>query len=512
MFVHICASVCKLLHLRLLNDLSMMIQKILSYLVIASLIFSMSCNNEDPVVDGPDTTGDEDEEIVFDVEIGDSKVPYIVINTSGIRIENEPKVPATMTIYVEKSKVQTQTIGIEYRGSTSFRISDKKSYGIESWDEAGEDVDVSFFGMPEEEDWVLIGHVFNEEGNFAFDRTLLYHYIGYNWSRSIGRYASRMQLVELEINGEYLGVYMFGEKLKRDGDRIDISKLGSDSQDISGGYVLKIDKTAGGDHTVGQPLDYYLTNWQDDALYTEQNSFRSHFDVFGDSIPFFPYQPPYHADQYLETYFQYEYPSAENITLGQKAYIADYIYAFEKALLTDDFSSDERRYLDYIEVNTFVDYLLLTELTRNVDAYRLSTYLQKDQGGKLAMGPIWDLNIGYDSGDRIPWDGWVYNYNSYVGQDAWLVPFWWPRLMSDPQFRALVKSRWQALRAASFSTSVLLRSIDESANYLMENGASDRNYDRWRLAEGVEYQVSVDRLKEYIEFRTVWMDGVIDSY
>ena len=31
-----------------------------------------------------------------------------------------------------------------------------------------------------------------------------------------------------------------------------------------------------------------------------------------------------------------------------------------------------------------------------MDGYRLSTYMYKDRGEKLKMGPIWDLNIGYD--------------------------------------------------------------------------------------------------------------------
>jgi hypothetical protein len=481
------------------------------FLSLLSIVFGIACNKEDQQVDLPQNETPQKPED-FAVEIDDSKVPYVIINTGGASIQNEPKIPATLYIFEEKELVKEQTIGIEYRGSTSFRISDKKSFGIETWTESGEDMDVSFFDMPEEEDWVLIGHVINQEGNYAFDRTLLYHYIGYEWSRDIGRYASRTQLVELEINGEYLGVYIFGEKLKRDGDRIAISRLESTDQDLSGGYILKIDKTTGGSHTAGQPLDYYYNNWQDDALYTQLNSFRSVYDVFGNSIPFQPYGEPYHSDMYLETYFQYEYPKAEEISDDQKSYISGYIYDFESALLADDFSSDVRTYTDYIDIDSFVDYLLLTELTRNVDAYRLSTYLQKDKGGKLAMGPIWDLNIGYDSGDRIPWDGWVYDYNTYVETDPWLVPFWWTRLMTDPVFTARVKSRWEALRAGALSTSMLSQSIDEASGFLIDNGAIERNYNRWQLEGGVDYGSAISQLKEYIEFRTNWMDGEIGGF
>ena len=80
-----------------------------------------------------------------------------------------------------------------------------------------------------------------------------------------------------------------------------------------------------------------LYNWDDDARYTEENSFRSKYDIDGKLIGFDPYGPPYHGDQYLETYFLYEYPKAENISEAQKEYIQDYIFEFETALLTDDF-------------------------------------------------------------------------------------------------------------------------------------------------------------------------------
>jgi len=76
----------------------------------------------------------------------------------------------------------------------------------------------------------------------------------------MGRYASRSKFVELEINGNYLGVYVFMEKLKRDINRIDIEKLNpadSDPATITGGYILKIDKTTGGDLNIDQPLEYF---------------------------------------------------------------------------------------------------------------------------------------------------------------------------------------------------------------------------------------------------------------
>ena len=458
---------------------------------------------------------DPEDRGLFDVEIGESQVPYIMIDTRGTDILNEPKVPADMEIYHNRTLVQQSSVGIEYRGSTSFRLSDKKSYGIETWDAEGKDVDVSFFEFPSEEDWILMGHVVNLRDQYIFDRTLMYHYFGYEISRKMGRYASRSRFVELELNGKYQGVYVFMEKLKRDRNRIDVTPLGPSDEDpvsITGGYILKIDKTAGGDLQLNQPPAYFETNWEDDARYTQDISFRSRYDIHGNLLDFEPYGPPYHPDLYLETYFLYEYPDAADITPSQKGYIQGYIHTFETALLNDDFTSDNRTYTEFIDLPSFVDYFILSELCRNVDAYRLSTYLQKDREGKLAMGPIWDLNIGYDSGDRVPHDDWVINYNQFVERDAWMMPFWWPRLMEDPQFREAVKIRWESLRSGVLSTLELLAIVDETAGYLKDNGAIQRNYSIWDAGLNVNYDESIQRLKSFLEQRARWMDVEISAF
>ena len=478
-------------------------------LFVIGMILMNSCQ-EDP---GPGSD-DPDEDPVFALETGKSRIPYVVIETHGIGILNEPKVPAEMIIYQQKAEIKRVQIGIEYRGSTSFRISDKKSYGIETWDNQGNDIDVAFFDFPEEEDFILSGHIIDTIDFWGFDRTLMYNYLGYNLFGDMGHYSSRTEFVELEINGVYQGVYVFMEKLKRDQNRIDVSTLEPTENTpelISGGYVLKIDKTSGGDNNIDQPLEYFETNWADDARYTEEISFRSKYDILGELIDFDPFGEPYHENMYLETYFLYEYPKDIDISESQKAYIQKYIHDFETALLTDDFSSEVRTYTDYIDLESFVDFFIINELTRNVDGYRLSTYMYKDRGEKLKMGPIWDLDIGYFSGDRIPLDDWVINYNTYVERDAWMLPFWWTRMMEDPLFRTALKVRWSELRLGVLSSGQLLWNVEEAATYLVDNGAVERNYQRWDQGTGFDYTAYIDGLKTYLQNRSQWMDGVISS-
>ena len=449
---------------------------------------------------------------VFAIDTQDSEIPYVVIDTRGASIPYEPGVQAQMKIYQEKKLIQTQPIDIEYRGKTSFRLSDKKAFNFETVDNTGEGMDVSLLGLPEEEDWRLIGHVVNISERYIWDRSLMFNHIAYELSNQIGKYASRGKFVEIEVNGEYMGVYYLCEKLKRDSKRIDIKSLNTSSTNLTGGYILKIDKADAGPEHDGKPLSYFLNNWDDDARYTAQNSFRSTYDIFRKPVNFPAFGSPYHPDLYLETYFMYEYPKAEDITDAQKSYIADYLDDFETALLQDDFGAGERTYANYIDIGSFVDYFLINELGRNVDAYRISTFLVKDRDGKLAMGPVWDFNIGFDEGGRIPMDDWVINYNNYVNQDAWMMPFWWNRLMEDPVFRQAVKARWTSLRSSTLSSGNLQKLVSDTSKYLQDNNAVFRNYSKWEVNGDRTYDQAILDLQNFLSQRANWMDGKIGAF
>jgi len=208
----------------------------------------------------------------------------------------------------------------------------------------------------------------------------------------------------------------------------------------------------------------------------------------------------------------YEYPKEQDITPNQKAFLSDYFAEFERALAKDDFGTEVRTYTQYIVVQSFVDYFLINELCRNVDAYRLSTYLQKDRDGKLAMGPVWDFNIGFDEGERIPSTDWVVNYNDYVKNDPWMVPFWWDRLLADPQFKKAVKDRWNFLRKGELSLSTLNSVVDEMVTFLQKNEAVQRNYSKWDQGIGVNYDQSVQNMKVFLAKRANWMDGQISGW
>ena len=52
-------------------------------------------------------------------------------------------------------------------------------------------------------------------------------------------------------------------------------------------------------------------------------------------------------------------------------------------------------------MNSFVDFLIINELCKNIDAYRLSTYFQINENKKVVMGPIWDFNFSLGLTDYL---------------------------------------------------------------------------------------------------------------
>ena len=177
------------------------------------------------------------------VNFSSSNLPIIIIKTNNTGIPDEPKVPATMQIIDngpgnmnhidDEPNDYNGQIGIELRGQTS-QFFPKKPYGFETWDDLGQDQNVSILGMPKENDWVF--------HNPFSDKSLIRNAISYSIAGKIMDYAPRVRMVEMVLNDDYRGVYLLTEKIKRDKNRVNITKLTPESEDVSGGYILKFDK------------------------------------------------------------------------------------------------------------------------------------------------------------------------------------------------------------------------------------------------------------------------------
>jgi len=409
-----------------------------------------------------------------------TKLPIVYINTNGENILDDPRILAKMEIVWNEDGVENSTsdshnhfngdVKVEVRGSSS-QMFPKKSYGFELKDELEQDMDFPLLGMPEEEDWILYAPY--------TDKSLIRNMLTFTLASQISNnYVPRGKFVELFLNEKYEGVYVLMENIKRDSVRIDIAKLKIDDiagEDLTGGYIVKVDKTTGGSGD----------GWYSDFFNKPES----------------------------RTFYQYEYPKAGEIQNQQKEYIEEYINEFESAVFNEEFDP-ETGYSSYINPESFIDYIISNEISKNVDGYRLSTFLYKDKNDKLNAGPLWDFNLGY--GNANYYNGWETSglqLYANLGDDNWQNPFWWKGIMLDPFFTHPLKCRWELLRENELSNQRIIEVTDSLVSLLTP--ASVRNFERWPILDqwvwpnyfvGDTYLKEINWLKDWIRERLQWLD------
>lgn len=363
------------------------------------------------------------------------------------------------------------------RGSSSAGFP-KVSYKIETVDILSNNKDTSVLGFPPENDWILYAPY--------SEKSLLQNVLAYRISNELGQYASRTKFVHLFIDSNYRGVYVWMEKIKRDPNRVKISKLTSNDlsgDNLTGGYIVKIDKFTG----------------------ISQVAWTSNFTSLYNNFPI---------------YFQFHDPNFQELHPLQKNYIHAYIDSFEIALSGPQFTHPSNGWRKYADEASFIDHLIINEVCRNQDGYRLSTFMYKDRnskGGKLKIGPVWDYNLSFGNAnycDGEKFTGWSFKFSQVCPNDIYAVPFWWERLLQDQNFTANLKCRWIQLRNTVLSNQHVLNMIDSCVNVL--GPSIQQNFYRWPILNvfvwpnayiGGSYANEIQYLKNWALARLGWIDA-----
>jgi hypothetical protein len=356
-------------------------------------------------------------------------------------------------------------IGIEIRGQSSFNY-DQKPYGFEIRDDMGNGLAIPLLGMPQEPDFIL-------HSCYA-DKTCLRNALTYALGRELGaaknRWAPRTRWVEVYVDRQYKGLYLLVERIKRDRARVQLPPPAANMAmgDISGGYIVSQE----GDGV--RPGE----DWSD------------------------PFAPRHR--------FVHRYPKHDVITPAQKTYVQQSLLGLFRALEADPHLSPA--ILQRIDGDSWIDYMLLQELTNNVDIYWKSWFLHKQPdgaGGKWVMGPLWDFDIAY--GNVIFKKRYCANTWAHTEIRAPMTALWRDKALQDA-----LRCRWNTLRAAGGPLDIasIEAKIDSWSRHIATAKARDNN--QWKNIGlwvwpnnyiGSSWANEVTYLRYWLRKRLAWLDA-----
>jgi hypothetical protein len=318
----------------------------------------------------------------------------------------------------------------------------------------GDDVDVDLLGMGAEADWVVNG--------MYVDRSLFRNRLAFDLFQSFGgksRFATETRFCELQLNGQYEGIYSLGEKIDDGKDRVDISPGTEPGQ----AFIIK----------------------SDDAI-----GFRKNHVGYGN--------------------WQLVWPDeADDATYAE---IGETLDQWEAAVRGPPATSPDDGMFAYLDVDSAVDFVLLQEFMKNVDAYALSIYLWKDHDGKMHFSP-WDLDLSMG-----------YPYTD-CGAEGWILKAEFVQAMAaSPVFHDRLVARWRDLRQNQLAEEAILARIDDYdttlepglpqdlARWPVTDIAFSTDYvDNW-LCPVSSYEDEHARTLRFIHDRLTWMDANIESF
>ena len=306
----------------------------------------------------------------------------------------------------------------------------------------------SLFGMPSDKKWLFLAEY--------SDKTLMRNHLAFELGRlSALRWTPSGHFAEVVFNGVHDGVYHVTEKVEDGANRVDIGDVG---------FLLEID--------------------QPDRIDPD--------DVF------------FRTENYLVNIKE---PSVDD---GGEQFdqVSQHINEFERVLFSSDFSNSESGYASYVDIDTFVDWFLVNEIAKNVDAqWYSSIFFHWVPGDKIKMGPIWDFDLGFgnvDYADATYPEGWWVRWNTWIS-----------RMLEDPRFAARVKERFAYFDA---QRPRIKNNIQKWAEHL--RFAQAENDSIWEtIGEYVwpnpvvydTYEEEVMHLSDWLDARMDWMAESIEQ-
>lgn len=382
----------------------------------------------------------------FSVEEGfHSNLPIVILSLDGeltqyksfkdsqevVDESVEPYTEATIRIinsgekqtYLTDEPVYKSYLKIKKRGHSSFSY-DKSQFLMKMLTADGEENKSEILGMGKGDSWIL-------NGSMA-DKSMLRNYLPYRIASEIGggtmapdsRYCE--VLIEQDGKFEYQGVYLLMETVSRGKNRVNIDSFKKKKSYTS--YIIRRDR---------------FTN----------------FDVMLNTYG--------RMNGFSEEWIGVKYPSEAKLTEEAKQFIEQDFSTIEKVIYSQE-DAVFKMYDRYIDMDSFVDYFLINEFFGNYDAGEHSTYMYKNSGERLSIGPVWDFDQAMNNYFQDEMDPYTLAFQT--------KPLF-ERLTKDRRFIDRLKERYSVLRKGVLSEDHVFKVVDESVDYLAS--AREREWYRW---------------------------------
>jgi len=403
-----------------------------------------------PETNIPETTAAETLPIPTEIPVME-----IVTKNNAPIVDKENYVRGTLTI-----DGVSYSMKIRGRGNASWNQFPKKSYRIKLDDGA------SLFGLPQNRDWVLVS-------NYT-DKTLIRNCVAHTIAASLSglEYTPTHFPVNLYLNGQYLGVYTFADKIEEGNGRLELGNMMVTEENGDIGFLLEI-------------------GWD----FNQENIYNKDYFDTARAFRIFVKEPEIgvaNSPEFL--------------------YLKYYIINMENAIMNDD------GWEYYIDVDSWIDWFIVNELTFNTESsfYR-SCYMWRPEGGKLKLGPVWDFDMAFGNhyADLEDYDGWCTTESTY----EYISENWMNYLMRYPAFTDRLVERWNEVKDNLLETA--LNAVDYYSTML--DGDQQRNFEVWDIMGiGVgmasvdpwiynTYDKQVQYLRDFITTRWNYIDTRLNS-
>lgn len=371
-------------------------------------------------------------------------------------IPDDPKVRGRASMKLGGNQILSSDVLLETRGRSSQAF-DKKQFNMRFVEEGSKErKQLPIASMAPASDWVLYGPF--------VDLSQIRNNLAYSISEALGHYAPKSVPIELFINNNYRGLYFLMEKVQSLPGRVDIRFDPSDSLNSDNNAFLVLVNPAAENDLI---------------LYPSHQSF-----ILEDPIP--GIEP-------------------------EKWYIkrtTDQLGVITRAIMDEIPNLDEA-----IDFASFADYILVNEIAKNIDAYRLSTFFHKlheQDNPRLMAGPVWDFNLAF--GNSL--EGKGTEVSNWVFEQPEIVDSMWITLFNHPKFHPFLVDRYKKLRSGLLSENSINQRIDSIVNQI--SAVLPNNLQRYGWPEEYfwpyesippDHSSEIQNIKTFIAARLTWMDG-----